>query len=226
MLKKLSMVALLVLAINFLAVAGGAGYLLGTGKLDKEKITQIAAILFPPPPPPAPEKKDEPDPATTQPLLRLDRLLEQTAGKSAGEQVEFIRSAFDAQAAVLDRQRRELLDMKRQIELAQSQLEKDRADADTREKSLADRATRQAQMEKDEGFAGSLAVYNTLPTKQVKDLFMGLDEPTVVRYLQAMDPSRAGRILKEFKTPEESSRAQSLLEAMRRNDASPEANAD
>ena len=56
------------------------------------------------------------------------------------------------------------------------------------------------------------------------DLFMKLDEETVVRYLQAMEPRRVSRIVKEFTSPEELSKAQSLLEKMRKNDASPEAN--
>jgi hypothetical protein len=44
---------------------------------------------------------------------------------------------------------------------------------------------------------------------------MTLDDDVVVRYLQAMEPRIAGGILKEFKTPDETSRAQSLLEKMR-----------
>jgi hypothetical protein len=226
MVKKLSIVVLLMLALNFLAVAGGVGYLFGTGKLDGDKAKQIGAILFPEPPAPEPKVEEQPDPATTQPLLRLDTLLNQTADKSVAEQVEFIRAAFDGQAAQLDRGRRELLDMKRQLEAAKMELARDRAAADDRERGLIARAEQQKQSEVDKGFRSTLEVYNALPTKQVKDHFMTLEESTVVRFLQAMDSSRAGRILKEFKTPEEASKAQTLLEMMRKNDASQEAKAD
>ncbi len=225
MIKKLSMVALLLLAINFLVVAGGVGYLFGTGKLSTEKLGEIGKIVFPEPPPPTSKPVEVVDPATTQPLLRLETLLTQASGKSAADQVEMIRRAFDSQAAQLDRQRRELLDMKRQIEAAEAQLTRDRASADAREKALIGREEEQATKEDDQGFQQSMSVYNALPTKQVKDLFMNLDEPVVARYLQAMDPGRAGRILKEFKSPEEASKAQSLLERMRKNDASQEAGA-
>jgi hypothetical protein len=44
---------------------------------------------------------------------------------------------------------------------------------------------------------------------------MTLDEKTAVSFLQAMEPSRAAKILKEFKSPEEVDRAQKFLERMR-----------
>src|SRR5688572_4827701 len=102
--KKLLNVIVMVLAINFLAVAGGAVYLHQTGRLDNEKVHAIRAILFPPPKPVAAttQPSDEGG-ATTQPILRLEQLLAHHAGRPAGEQVEFIQRSFDAQMAQLDR---------------------------------------------------------------------------------------------------------------------------
>jgi hypothetical protein len=222
--KKLGLVALIVLALNFLAVAGGVGWLVGSGKLDKDKVREIGKVLFPAPPAPATQPaKDARDPATTQPMLRFDELLERQTGKTAAEQVAFLRETFDSMSATLDRQRRELLDLKRQVDFAQDQVSKDRTAIETRAKSLDDREQRQRTQDADEGFQKTLDVYNAMDVGQVKDLFMKLDERTVVRYLQAMEPRRASRIVKEFTTPEELSRAQSLLETMRKNDALPEA---
>lgn len=223
--KKIGLVALLVLAINFLAVAGGVGYLFGTGKLDEDKLKDIAKIVFPDPPPPTTKPAtDTRDPATTQPLLRFDELLQHQTGKTAAEQVAFLRETFDSMSATLDRQRREVIDLKRQADFAQEQVAKDRADLIAREKAVADRQSRQRTQELDEGFQNTLEVYNGMDTVQIKDLFMKADEETVVRYLQAMEPRRVSRIVKEFTTPEELSKAQSLLDRMRINDASPEAN--
>lgn len=223
--KKIALVALIVLALNFLAVAGGVGWLIGSGKLDKEKALGIAKTLFPDPPKPVePAVKDTRDPATTQPMLKFDELLERQTGKTAAEQVAFLRETFDAMSATLDRQRRELSDLKRQVDFAQTQLAKDRTAIEERAKSLDDRAQRQRALEADEGFQKTLDVYNGMDAGQVKDLFMRLEESTVVRYLQAMEPRRASRIVKEFTLPEELSKAQSLLEMMRKNDALPEAN--
>lgn len=224
MIKRLALVILLVLAVNFLAVAGGVGYLFGTGKIDKDKLGEIKKLVFPP----ATQPTTQPvvaqrDPATTQPLLKLDELLNKTTGKTAAEQVAFINDMVAATSATLERQRSEVVALQRQVSLAQEQLEKDRAALESRQKQLDEKENLRKKLDSDEGFKQSLEVYNAMDTKQVKEIFASLDEETVVRYLQAMEPRRVSRIVKEFTTPAELVKAQSLLEKMRRNDASPEA---
>jgi hypothetical protein len=54
-----------------------------------------------------------------------------------------------------------------------------------------------------------------MPARQVKTVFMGLDDQTVMNYLQAMPSRTAGKIIREFKSPEETSRIQRILERMR-----------
>jgi len=218
MIQKIGLLAAVVMALNFLAVMGALGFLVVTGKLTQETGAEISNILFPQPEPatmPATQPVD--DPATTQPVLRLERLLERQSGKPAGEQVESIRAAFDAQVAQLDRQRRELGDLKRQLDSAQSQFVKDKAVLEAREKTIAEREKQQLAQQDDKGFNASLEVYNAMQAKQVKEIFKSLDDSTVVRYLQAMDSRRASKIFKEFKTPEELNRAQLLLEKVRMN---------
>ena len=51
--------------------------------------------------------------------------------------------------------------------------------------------------------------------KQVKQVFMTLDDATVMSYLQAMEPRAAARIMKEIKSPEELRRIQTIMERMR-----------
>ncbi len=51
--------------------------------------------------------------------------------------------------------------------------------------------------------------------KQVKDVFAGLPEDVVVRYLRAMQPRQATKILSEFKTPAELERVKVLMERVR-----------
>jgi len=216
--KRFGLVVVLVLAINFAALAGGIGWLWSSKKMDSAKITQIREIMFPKPVPAAEtDKKSQVDPATTQPILRLERLLEQTAGQSAAQQVDFIRNSFESQSVVLDRQRRELMDLQKQVELAQDQLRRDR-DALVAQRTELEKRERDRQvMAADVGFQQALEVYNGLPTKQVKDIFKTMDQSTVVRYLQSMDPKRASRVLREFKAPDELIKAQDLLEELRKN---------
>lgn len=215
--KKLGSVIVLTLAINFLAAAGGIGYLFQTGKLDRAKIFAIKDLLFAPPPAEAPTTQPAADDAaaTTQPVNSLDKLLAQASGRTAGEQVEFIQRSFDAQMALLDRRQRELADLQRQVDLSKQQMEKDRL---ALEKARTELATRQQQATKlatDKGFQDSLALYNTMPSKQVKTIFMTLDDTAMKQYLEAMQPRAAARIIKEFKTPEEVARIQKVMESMR-----------
>lgn len=219
LLKKLALALMIVLAINFVAVVGTGAYLFGTGVLSKEKLGEITKVMYPEPTSqPATQPATSGD-ATTQPIMRIDEFLGATAGKTAAEQLAFMQSAFDRQMALLDRQRQELFDLRRQVELARSQFLKEKAALDDREKRVAARETTMNSQVVDKGFTETLKLYNAMPTKQVKDIFAQLEDETVVRYLQAMDARRASRVLGEFKTPEELKRAQALLEMMRKKDA-------
>jgi Mg/Co/Ni transporter MgtE len=75
------------------------------------------------------------------------------------------------------------------------------------------------KLAQDKGFQDSLQLYNSMPAKQVKAVFMGLDDETVVNYLQSMQPRRASMIIKEFKTPDELSRIARVLEIMRQSES-------
>lgn len=220
MLKQLYNVLILTLAINFLAVAGGVGWLWMGGRLTRENVEKIGQTLFPATQP-AQEiaQRDDRDP-TTQPLLTLDNLLARASGRTAAEQVEFIQQSFDSQMATLDRRFRELQDLQRQVDLAKSQLASDRTKLAAEQKQLLEQEQLQQKLADDKGFQDSLGLYQAMPPRQVKTVFMGLDDPTVVRYLQAMPPRTASKIIKEFKTPDESARIQRVLEKMRTAQAS------
>ena len=216
--KKLLSVLSLTLAINFLIVAGFVAYLYRDGRLDRARITAIKEILFPPPPPEAPATQPVTD-QLAQPTMKLEELLAKTAGRPAAEQLEYIRKSFDSQMAQLDRAHRELLDLNQQVEQARGKLNEERKALDDKEKKLADRDQQSQRLASDQGFQDSLNLYQTLPAKQVKTIFMGLEDATVIQYLQAMESRTAAKITKEFKTPEETQRLARLLEKMRQPQA-------
>src|SRR5436190_13689765 len=216
--KKLLSVLSLTLAINFLIVAGFVAYLYRDGRLDRARITAIKEILFPPPPPEAPATQPVTD-QLAQPTMKLEELLAKTAGRPAAEQLEYIRKSFDSQMAQLDRAHRELLDLNQQVEQARGKLNEERKALDDKEKKLADRDQQSQRLASDQGFPDSLNLYPTLPAKQVKTIFMGLEDATVIQYLQAMESRTAAKITKEFKTPEETQRLAKLLEKMRQPQA-------
>ncbi len=210
--KKIFLVLVLTLAMNFLAVGGAVGFLFQSGRLDKAKIAKVREIVFPPPGAASTTRPSEGPPAP-QPL-NLANLLDKHSG-SMIEQVDFIRRTVDAQMLELDRRQRELADLKRQVDLANQKLTADRAALDQREKDLAAREQATERLQSDTGFQNSLAIYTAMPAKQVKTIFMSLGEGTVQQYLTAMDTRTAGKIIKEFKTPDETAFIQRILERIR-----------
>jgi hypothetical protein len=214
--KMLLAAVLFVMALNFAAVIGGAGYLWRTGHLDRDKIKQIKAILFPTPP--AAELATGAGP-TTEPTVQLDDLLRKASGLSAEEQVAFLQRSFDANMAQLDLRQRQLTDQQHQVDYARQKLAEDRAALEADRQALAAQQQQAAQEASDQGFQDSLQLYNAMPTKQVKGIFMTLSDETMMRYLEAMTPGKAAKIIKEFKTPDETDRIQKVLERMRLQNA-------
>jgi flagellar motility protein MotE (MotC chaperone) len=212
--KKLWNVFVLTLAVNFLAVAGGVGYLYKAGRLDRKRLESIWLVLYPPPPPPVPAPQPV-EPKSSEPALVLGELLAQKSGLSTTEQLEFIQQTFDARMAELDRRQRELADLQRQVDMANQSLARDRTSLDAEKKQLADREQLAATLAADKGFQDSLRLYQTMPARQVKQVFLAMDDETVTRYLQAMEPRGATKIVREFKTPDEVQRIQRVLDRMR-----------
>ena len=213
--KKLFNVLVLTLAVNFLAVAGLVGWMVQSKKLDREKVQAIKELLFPKPVEEAATTQPSEASPTTQPIMRLEELLAKASGRSASEQVEFIQHAFDAQMALLDRRQRELIDLQRQVDLSKQQEAKDRAALTAQKQALDAREQQATRLASDKGFQDAMQLYNTMPAKQVKQVFMGLDDQTVMNYLEAMQPRTAAKIIKEFKAPEETDRIKKILEKMR-----------
>jgi hypothetical protein len=216
--KKILSVLVLTLALNFLAAVGGVAFLFQSGKLDKAKIAKVKEMVFAAPTPAA----------TTQPSaaktgmgseLDLNKVLANHTGLSAIEQVDFLRRTFDAQMMQLDQRQRELIDLKKQVDLANAKLAADRAALDKREKDLASREQEAQKLQDDQGFQTSLSLYSTMQPRQVKNIFMTLGEGTVQEYLQAMDTRTAGKIIKEFKTSDETAFIQRVLERIRQAEA-------
>jgi hypothetical protein len=218
--KKLWNVFVITLAVNFLAVVVAVGYLYGDGRLDRRRIDGIKALLYPPPAtqPAASQPVEE---ESAEPVLKLGELLEQKSGLSTGEQLLFLQQTFDARMAELDRRQRELLDLQRQVDLANTTLARDRTALEAEKKQLADREQLAAKLAADKGFQDSLELYRTLPAKQVKQAFMTMEDETVRRYLQAMEPREAAKIVKEFKAPDERQRIQRVIDRMRDGGAAP-----
>jgi len=214
-LKRIINVLVLTAALNFLLVVAGGALLVKSSHMDRDKFTAVKKLLFETSQPTTMEVASTEPVATTEPADRLQKLLAIASGRPAGEQVDFIRQTFDGEMAELDRRQRELLDLQHQIEIARDQTKQDRAKIEQAQKALADAQEQQNKLASDKGFQDSLELYNVMPAKQVKTIFMTLGDDTVMQYLQAMEPRTAAKIIKEFKLPEETARIQKVLEKIR-----------
>ena len=213
--KKLFNVLVLTLAINFLAIAGGLGWLASSGKLNKAKFAAIREVVFPPTTTqPVDVKKAEVDP-TTQPTLKLELLLAKNSGLPAGQRIEALQRTFDQQQAILDRREREMMAIKEQADKAAKGVREDRDALEKAAKAFKVREAESKKLATDEGFQNTLSLYNSMNSKQVKQVFATLDDQTVMHYLQAMEPRAASKIIKEFKTDDEVHRIQQVMEQMR-----------
>jgi len=215
--KRILNVVVLTLAMNFALAAGGVGWLAATGHLTRQRMADVRKTLFPPPatqpaPMAAPSAADA---VADDPVSRLGSLLAKAAGRPPGERLEAVQAAQDIDLAELDRRQREAADVRRQADLAESQAKADRDAVERDRQALTAQHDQEVAAAADKGFQDSLTLYGTLPPRQVKAIFASLPDDTVQRYLQAMDPQQAGKIMKEFKSPAEVQRLQQVLEKIR-----------
>src|SRR5687767_1574515 len=124
--KKIWNVLVLTLAVNFLVLAGGVGYLYQTKRLDKDKAHAIREMLFPPEASAAATTQPTTNPAATQPVVKLDELLAAHAGLPAAEQVQLLQRTFDSRAAQLERQQRDVEALHDLVTQAQAKLKAER----------------------------------------------------------------------------------------------------
>ncbi len=184
--RKLANIVAWTLALNFIALAGAVAWLYRQGYLNRQKVTEIRQILFPAPSSAGPATRPAESPST-RPALRLEELLAQYAGRPPAEQLEYIRRSFDAQMAQLD-QARGVMDLQAQVLVDKKKLTDDRAGLEDEKKKLLAREQQADRAATDKGLQDTLALYQTLPARQAKAIFMSLDDATVVQYLQAMEP--------------------------------------
>ena len=213
--KKLLSTFITLLAINFLALAGGVGWLYSSGHLNKGRVAEVRKVLFPPPEVEAPATQPSDSDKGPTPSERLAELLAKHAGHSAAEQVAFIQHNFDATTAQLDRREREVSDREAQVASANAKLVDDRKALEAERQRLTDQEQQAGRLATDKGFQDTLTLYNAMASKQVKEAFMAMDDAEAAKYLDAMQPRTANKILKEFKTQDEKDRLKHIFDKMR-----------
>lgn len=214
--RKLLSIITAILAINFIAIAGGVGWLWRSGHLDRARVTAIRAALFPPAPSSAAPATQPSTPDTpVSPSKQLQELLAKHAGRPAAEQVQFVQQAFDSTMAQLDKRQQDVTYREEQVARANEKLAEDRKSLEQEQQKLVEREKQADRLANDKGFQDTLNLYNSMTGRQAKQVFMTMDEEAAAEYLDAMTPRNAARILKEFKAPSEVARVKAILDKMR-----------
>lgn len=221
--KKLVSLISIVCMLNVLAVAGLAGFLWATGRLDKPKVQAIADMLkhqgtpenyreklydIIAPPTTRPGAATSTAPAA-QPALAMGGGADPA---TAEDRIDYMRQAMEIERLKLESEAQGLRDQQKLLVAKKFEVEAALTKLADEKKAFEQQIAAASSKDDGEGFKKSMALFDELKPKQVKDLFNGMTLDLAAKYLTAMEPDRAAKIIGEFKTPEEKAFVKGLLE--------------
>lgn len=223
--RTLGSAILLIALLNLLMIGGLAGYLAATGRVDKEKAGAILDLVKHQG---TPENLRNhvyqimnPEPASTATASSPATLKSVEHGSldvgvaSATERIEFTRKAMEQERLRLDREAQELRNRQNLLATQRSEIDSRLAQFENEKKEFQEKIQQTEAFVRDENFTKALHLYNELKPKQVKEIFVSLPQNVVENYLRAMDRDRAGRIIAEFKSPEDRQFIAAVIERIR-----------
>ncbi|HSW46291.1 MAG TPA: hypothetical protein VLM89_12045 [Phycisphaerae bacterium] len=188
MLKKLYQGVALIALINLFAVCGLAGYLFASGRLDEERINQIARVLR--------GELNEKAAATTQPAAS------QPAPQESRIEIADLQAKRELYRLVGERLQNEI--SQRQSLNDSVQLEVLRRLEEIEKKNQRFEAEKKEfrQQSEQEGFTQALDMYSAMDPKLAKELLKTKEKDAdVVQIMMSMDPNRRTKIVNACKTP-------------------------
>jgi len=224
--KKLGTFISVICIINVLMLAGFVGFLFGTGRLDKPKAQAIGDMLKQPGTPEGlraklydimtPAAATQTRPATTSaPATGLATGSVEVTPATAQERIDYVQKVLEQERLRLETETQKLhqqqelvLEKMRQLETSKGELEKQRKEY---EQKLASADTQSDKA----GFDKSMAIFDELKPKQIKDLLMSMPPADVARYISTMEPDRAAKVMAEFKSPDEKAIIGGVLDKVR-----------
>jgi len=164
----------------------------------------------------------EPAPATASvPATQRgdETLLPAVVGSSAEERLALTRQAMERDRILLEGQAQNVRDQRKLLEDRRRLLEEEIQKFEAEKRAFEPKVTTADDKAKAENFQTILALYDELKPRQVKDLMYNstdlAKEELAAAFLTAMDTSRAGKIIAEFKTEKEREWINSVLKHIR-----------
>lgn len=214
--KALGTAIVIVLVVHGLAAVGLAGFLLGTGRLDKDRLEKVQAMF-------ALSVEAEQEKAEQEAAEAAAKALEEPGEPgllaSTAERLAESEEKNEILLRQLERTRRDIESLTQNLNLTRKRMAEEREQTKLARDAFNQKLKEVTERLDDEGFKKTVALFEQLPAKQVKGMFVELmrqgQEEQVVTYLEAMQPRVAAAVLKEFKAGSELSLAVDLTERLR-----------
>lgn len=213
---------ILVLIVNTLALAGLAGWMGATGRINKDRVKEAVAVFSNTIQEQAAlEEQAQKAEQEAIELAEKAMRLEQVAGGPVTPDARFaaIQRVDAKRRALIERQKVEAEALQKQIDLQRRLVESKIAELDEKQKAFDQAVASQLTEMEEEDFKEAVAMLEGIPAKQAKAVFQELlrsgDDDQVVSYLSAMEERKAAGVLKEFKQPNEVAQATALIEKLR-----------
>ncbi len=205
--------------VNLLALVILVGWLWGTDRLDRKRVTDLRAMLAVTGP--------EAAAAAAEAARDAALLQEQAAEKERREHPSFSSAERIALASVQEQHEgqaaRSLADIQdhllAQLDMATRQVDEERAALEVERQQWQDGTGAERRRRIDEQFTKAVKILEELPPKRAKSKIVELAATgkidQAVAYLNAMNQRKAAKVMAEFKTDPEQKLATELLERLR-----------
>lgn len=189
MFKRLYQIVAWLALANLFAVAGLVGYLVASGRLDAERVDQIAMVLrgeFP-----------EPQTAETQPAMA------EAPPQTSREELKELQARKRFYELIAERQQRELADRSALNQSIQMDVNRQLENIEAKEQEFEQNKKETTELLAEDGFKESLEIFSSMDPKLAKEVLMDRKDADVVRVFMEMDEIRRKKIINTCKTAEE-----------------------
>lgn len=218
----------IVLFINVLALAGLAFWLKQTQRLSGDRVRQTIELFKPTAEQEKASKEQAAKDADEAGKKSAEHAHLDAVGRGETTMSDRLREQEDRDTIEmqrLERKKRETADLQNQLEIYKAEFAKQKAELDARRKEFEEFRAREEKLKADADFQQAVQMYEKLPAKQAKEMFLTLlsegKQPQVIDYLAAMQQRKASGVLKEFKSPDEIKVATELVQRLRERGVDP-----
>jgi hypothetical protein len=190
MMKRLFNILVLVALINFFTLIGFVSYLFASGRLNEQRINQMAMVLR--------GEYDEEEAPAMQPAKKAD------APIRSAEEIALAKESERYNELMGERRIREIEDRRRLGEDTRMEVDRLLREVTEQEKRVSEQLEAVREEKMLAGFEKQLEYFSKMDPKRAKHLMMKeMKEADVVQLLMAMDESRVPKIIDTCKTDEE-----------------------